>query len=132
VTLDVGVLVAAGAVETTGAGVGCVVVCEGALALGLGAAVPAVGASGVGASGCDRLAREETADPLAGASAICGVASLRAPTGGSSGVGPDAAKAGAASDAASSAEHAPTAIPPPRFVDRRDDVPMDIRPSLLR
>jgi hypothetical protein len=132
VGLAVDVLVTTGAVETTGVGTCCVVACDGALTLGFGAAMPAVGASGVGASGCDRVAVEEADDPLAGASAIRGAASLRAPTGGLSGVGPDAAKAGAESAAASSMEHAATAIPLRRSVLRRDDVPVDIGPSLFR
>lgn len=135
VGLDVGVLVAAGALATTGLGVGCAVVCDDGLGLGLGAAVRAVramGASGVGVSGCDRLASAAPDEALVGASAMRGAASLRAPTGGLSGVGPDAANAGVESAAASSAEHVATTIPPRQFVDRRDDAPVDIRPSLFR
>ena len=144
--VEVAVLVGTGAV-TTGVGTAGGVACDEALARGLGAVVAAVGASGVGASACERLVRDEledspggvcdrlvreVLDPVAGASAISGVASLRAPTGGLSGVGPEAAKAGAESAAASIAEHAATAIPRPRPVRRRDDVLLDTRPSLLR
>jgi hypothetical protein len=133
VAVEVGVLVAADEGEMTGAGAGCALGCDGTLARGFGAAVAAdVGASGVGASVCVRLVREEPDDTLAGASAIRGVASLRAPTGGLSGSGPDAANAGTGSAAASSAAHAATAIPLRRSVRRRDDVLVDIRPSLVR
>jgi hypothetical protein len=144
--VEVAVLVGTGAV-TTGVGTACGVGCDDALARGLGAVVAAVGASGVGASDCERPVRDEledspdgacdrlvreALDPMAGASAISGVASLRAPTGGLSGVGPEAAMAGVESAAASIAEHAATATPPPCSVRRRDDVLLDTRPSLFR
>jgi hypothetical protein len=138
VGVEVDVLVGAGvAVTTTGVGAGRGAWRVVALVLVFGAVFAAVaGASGVGAS--DPLDGAwvggdcEPDDSLVGASsAIRGAASLRAPTGGLSGVGPDAASAGVES-AAASTEHAPTAIPPRRFVLRRDDVPVDIRPSLLR
>jgi hypothetical protein len=144
VSPEVGVLAAAGGDARTGAGTAFAVTCEDVLARGLDETVAATGASGVGASGCDRVVEEDLpagdcvrvvrgdADEATDASAICGVASLRAPTGGLSGVGPDAAKAGAESAAASSMEHAATAIPLRRSVLRRDDVPVDIGPSLFR
>jgi hypothetical protein len=135
-------------VTTTGVGAGRGAARVVALPLVFGAGLDAVaGASGVGASDCDRLVPDEVDvalegdssrvtweldAPLVGASAIRGAASLRAPTGGLSGVGADAPKAGGESAAASIAEHAATAIRPRRSVSRRDDVPVDIRPSLSR
>jgi len=131
-------------VTTTGVGAGRGAARVVALPLVFGAGLDAVaGASGVGASDCDRLVPDEVdvalegdssrvTWELVGASAIRGAASLRAPTGGLSGVGADAPKAGVESAAASIAEHAATAIRPRRSVSRRDDVPVDIRPSLSR
>ena len=79
-----------------------------------------------------RVARASGDDAFVGASAICGDARPRGPAGGSSGCGTDPAQAGPASAATSAAAHAATSAAPRRFVLRRDDVPVDIRPSLFR
>ena len=93
----------------------CVAVTTGASGLGTPTALPPV-AGGV----------------AVGAVAIRGDASLRGPVGGSSGAGADAAKDGPASARASVAAHAEAHTPLRRSVRRRDDVPVDIRPSLSR
>jgi hypothetical protein len=124
----------------TGAGVAAAVcVGDGVRTLGdevevvSGAAVARValttGASGLGAP----VALPPVASGVTvGADAIRGDASLRGPVGGSSGAGADAAKDGPASARASVAAHADAHTPLRRSVRRRDDVPVDIRPSLSR
>jgi hypothetical protein len=99
----------------SGAGVTRVALTTGASGLGAPAALPPV-------AGGDTV----------GAVAIRGDASLRGPLGGSSGAGADAAQAGAASIRARVAAHAEAHTPLRRSVRRRDDVPVDIRPSLSR
>ena len=103
----------------------------GADVLGSGAArvVLTVGASGLGVADAVPLVAGGVA---VGALAIRGDASLRGPVGGSSGVGPDAAQAGPASARANVAAHAEAHTLLRRSVRRRDDVPVDIRPSLSR
>jgi hypothetical protein len=87
------------------------------------------GASGLGVP----VALPRVAGGVAvGAEAIRGDASLRGPTGGSSGAGADAAPDGPASARASVAAHADAHTPLRRSVRRRDDAPVDIRPSLSR
>jgi hypothetical protein len=98
-----------------GSGVACVRATIGASGRGVPAALPPV-AGGV----------------AVGAVAIRGDASLRGPVGGSSGAGADVAKDGPASASASVAAHAAAHTPLRRSVRRRDDVPVDIRPSLSR
>ena len=116
--------------DAAGCGVGLGVV----FAFGLGLVSP--GASGVGVNVCEPLACEDADvnvdDGLTGASTIRGAASLRAPLGGSSGVGVDAPYAAPESAAASRLAHAATAIRVRRSIRRRDDVLVDIRPSLFR
>jgi hypothetical protein len=152
VVTGVGVLAGASGAATTGcdadgrgvdsglgAAVRCAVDCVVTGASGVGASAPVVSAVG----DLDALEDVEDvsdvddgaeADLLTGASAIRGAASLRGPAGGSSGVGIVAAaeNAGADSAAASIVTHAATRILPCRSVCRRDDIPVDIRPSLFR
>jgi hypothetical protein len=101
-------------------------------------AVPGSGAAGAFATtGASGLGVAAAVPPVAGgvavgAEAIRGDASLRGPVGGLSGAGADAAKDGPASARASVAAHAEAHTPLRRSVCRRDDVPVDIRPSLSR
>jgi hypothetical protein len=69
---------------------------------------------------------------LTGAFVIRGAASIRDPFGGSSGVGTEPPHAGPASMPATAVAHAATRIRLRRSVRRRDDVLLDIRPSLFR
>jgi len=125
----VDVAVGAGVVTTTFVAAGC------ASAVGFTAVWAVTGASGVGLDApvaAARVARSASVDPSTGAEAIRGEASLRGPVGGLSGAGADAAKDGPASARASVAAHAEAHTPLRRSVCRRDDVPVDIRPSLSR
>ena len=91
-----------------------------------GAADAVTGASGVGtAVGAGRCGA------VAGSVALrtSGALSVRESVGGASGVGVEAALTAGAS--ASAATQTPISVPPRRSVDRRDDVPLDICPSLF-
>jgi hypothetical protein len=130
---------AAGRAVTGADSVAAVCVGDGARTLGVEVdAVPGAGVARVAlTTGASGLGAPAALPPVAGgdtvgAVAIRGDASLRGPLGGSSGDGADAAQAGPASIRARVAAHAEAHTPLRRSVRRRDDVLVDIRPSLSR
>jgi hypothetical protein len=117
---------AAAGAEAVAAGLG-----DDVLGAGEAFGASAVGASGVGTAGAGTVVRAgcgAVAVPLC-ASLAGGALSVRESVGGSSGRGTEAGAAGAASTSA--AAQRPITVLPRRSVDRRDDVPLDICPSLF-